>query len=42
MNRWGYRIVAILMLVIFMIIFHQMYTTLVRLRDQSQGAVTST
>jgi competence protein ComGF len=42
MNRWGYRIVAILMLMIFAFVFHQMYKTLVMLKDQNQSSVTST
>jgi hypothetical protein len=40
MKSWGYRIVAILMLILFAIIFQQMYKTLVMLKNQS--AVTST
>ena len=41
MNRWGYRFIAILMLLIFALVFHHMYRTLVMLRDQN-APVTST
>jgi preprotein translocase subunit YajC len=41
MNRWGARILGVILLVVFAMMFAQMYKTLVRLQQQ-QAPVTQT
>ena len=38
MNRWGARLLGIILLVVFSLMFLQMYNTLVRLQQQSAPA----
>ena len=40
MNRWAARIIGIVLILIFLIVFVQMYKTLVRLQEQ-QGVIKS-
>ena len=38
MNRWGVRILGVMLLVMFSLIFFQMYKSLVMLQRQQQSA----
>jgi hypothetical protein len=38
MNRWGARLLGMILLVVFSLMFLQMYKTLVRLQQQSAPA----
>lgn len=41
MNRWGVRIVGVLLIVMFALVFLQMYKSLVTLQRQRESAVGS-